>query len=80
MLAAIDHSASRAEEHYHLALALAFELDMRPLVAHCHFGLGTLHRRTDKRDHAQEHLVAARTMYREMGMTYWLEQAEAELK
>jgi hypothetical protein len=45
---------------------------------HCHFGLGTLHRRTEKRDHAQEHLVTARTMYREMGMTYWLEQAEAE--
>ena len=29
---------------------------------------------------AQEHRTIATTMYREMGMTYWLEQAEAELK
>jgi hypothetical protein len=29
---------------------------------------------------AQEHLTTATTMYREMGMTYWLEQAEAELR
>ena len=29
---------------------------------------------------AQEHLTTATTMYRGMGMTYWLEQAEAELQ
>ena len=52
---------------------------MRPLVAHCHLGLGKLHRRTCKREQAHEHLSAAATMYREMGMTYWMEQAEAEL-
>jgi hypothetical protein len=27
----------------------------------------------------QEHLTTATTMYREMGMTYWLEKAEVEL-
>jgi hypothetical protein len=27
---------------------------------------------------AQDHLATATTMYREMGMTYWLEKAEAE--
>jgi hypothetical protein len=27
-----------------------------------------------------EHLTTATTMYREMGMKYWLEQAEAELR
>ena len=32
--------AAIAEGHYHDALALASELGMRPLVAHCHFGLG----------------------------------------
>ena len=41
---------------------------MRPLVAHCHLGLGKLYRRTGKRDEAQEHLTTATTMYREMGM------------
>ena len=53
---------------------------MRPLVAHCHLGLGKLYRRTDKREQAREHLTAATTMYRERGMTYWLEKAEAETK
>jgi hypothetical protein len=39
-----------------------------------------LHRRTGQREQAQEHLTIATTMYREMGMTYWLEQAEAEMR
>ena len=68
-----------AEECYQRALALASELDMRPLVAHCHLGLGKLYRRTDKRELAREHLATATTMYREMGMTYWLEKAEGEM-
>jgi pimeloyl-[acyl-carrier protein] synthase len=53
---------------------------MRPLVAHCHLGLARLHRRTGKREQAQEHLTTATTMYREMGMTYWLDRATTELK
>jgi tetratricopeptide (TPR) repeat protein len=65
---------------YRNAADLAFELGMRPLIAHCHLGLGKLYLRTDKREQAQEHLTTATTMYREMGMTYWLEKAEAELK
>jgi hypothetical protein len=67
-----------AQESYRSALELAEELKMRPLVAHCHLGLGKLYHRTDKREEAQEHLTTATTMYREMGMTYWLENAEAE--
>ena len=39
-----------------------------------------LHWRTGKREQAHEHLTAATTLYREMGMAYWLEQAEAELR
>jgi hypothetical protein len=53
---------------------------MRPLVAHCHLGLARLHRRTGKREQAQEHLTTATTMYREMRMTYWLDRATTELK
>ena len=67
-----------AAAHYGAAMTLASELDMRPLVAHCHLGLGTLYRRTGKQHAAQEHLTTATTMYREMEMTYWLEKAEAE--
>jgi DNA-binding SARP family transcriptional activator len=68
--------AERGEAHYREALGLADQLGMRPLAAHCHLGLGKLYRRTGKRELAREHLTTATTMYREMGMTYWLEQAE----
>jgi len=69
-----------AEGYYGEALALAGELGMRPLVAHCHLGLGKLYRRTGKRDKAREHLATVATMYREMDMRFWLEQAEAEMR
>jgi tetratricopeptide (TPR) repeat protein len=69
-----------AEGHYRDALALAEELEMRPLVAHCHLGLSKLRHRTGDPGQAQEHLTIATAMYREMGMTYWPEQAEAELR
>jgi hypothetical protein len=52
---------------------------MRPLVAHCHLGLGTVFRRKGKRDQAREHLTIAASMYRDMDMALWLEKAEAEI-
>jgi tetratricopeptide (TPR) repeat protein len=71
--------ANSAEHHYWEALRRAEERGMRPLVAHCHFGLGKLQRRRGDREQTQEHLTTAMAMYREMGMTYWLKQAKAEL-
>jgi class 3 adenylate cyclase/tetratricopeptide (TPR) repeat protein len=71
--------AARGEVHYGQSLALAQPRSMRPLVAHCHLGLGKLYHRTDKREQAHEHLATATTMYRDMGMMYWLEKAEAEM-
>jgi hypothetical protein len=68
-----------AEARYREAMALADDLGMRPLVAHCHLGLSKLYRRTGNRQEAQEHLATATTMYREMDMRFWLEQAEAEI-
>ena len=65
-----------AEDHYRAAMALAEELGMRPLVAHCHLGLGKLYRQTGDRAKAQEHLATASAMYREMDMGFWLAQAE----
>jgi hypothetical protein len=52
----------------------------RALIAHCHLGLGKLYRRTGKREQAHEHLTTATTMYREMDMPFWLEQAEREIE
>ena len=50
------------------------------LVAHRHLGLSKLYRRTGKRQEAQEHLATATTLYRDMEMPFWLEQAEEERK
>jgi hypothetical protein len=46
----------------------------------CHLGLGKLYRCTSKRTEAHESLTTATTMYREMGMWFWLEKAEAEMR
>jgi tetratricopeptide (TPR) repeat protein len=68
-----------AEARYREALALAEELAMRPLEAHCRRGLGRLYHRTGDRAKSEQHLAAAATMYREMDIDLWLEKAEAEL-
>jgi class 3 adenylate cyclase/tetratricopeptide (TPR) repeat protein len=67
-----------AEAHYQQAISLAGELGMRPLVAHCHLGLGKLYRRTGDAVKAQDHLHTAATMYREMDMRSWRDQVDAE--
>jgi tetratricopeptide (TPR) repeat protein len=72
--------AENADGYYRQAMMLAEPSGMRPLVAHCHLGLGKLYRRRDDHVQAQEHLTTATAMYREIGMTYWPEQAEAELR
>jgi class 3 adenylate cyclase len=77
-LAASPSDVVTVEERYREAMTLAGTLEMRPLLAHCHLGLGKLYRRTGKRLDADVHLATATTMYREMGMTYWLEKAEAD--
>ena len=68
-----------AEAHYGAAMTLASELSMRPLIAHCHLGLGKVHRRTGDGVKAQEHLTTAMAMYREMRMDFWLEKAKAAM-
>jgi tetratricopeptide (TPR) repeat protein len=70
---------AQAEAHYSQAFALADELGMRPLQAHCHLGLGTLYTKIGQREQAQTALSTAIEMYRAMDMTFWLPQAEAAL-
>jgi len=72
--------ADDADGSYREALTLAQDLGMRPIIAHCRLGLGKLSRRTGRHEHAQEHLATATTMYRDMGMQFWLQKAEAEMK
>jgi tetratricopeptide (TPR) repeat protein len=69
-----------AEAHYRQALALADELGMRPLVAHCHRGLGTLYATIGQWEHARAELSTAIELYRAMDMTFWLPEVEATLE
>jgi tetratricopeptide (TPR) repeat protein/class 3 adenylate cyclase len=71
--------AEQAEAHYRQALALAEELSMRPLQAHCHASLGTLYTTTGRWEQACTELAAAIALYRAMAMTFWLSQTEATL-
>jgi tetratricopeptide (TPR) repeat protein len=69
----------QAEAYYQQALALADELGMRPLVAHCHRSLGTLYAAIGQREQVRTALAAAMTLYRAMDMTFWLPATEAAL-
>jgi predicted ATPase len=70
---------AQAKAHYQQALALAEALGMRPLQAHCHFGLGSLYAKIGHREQALTELSIALELYRAMAMTFWLPQAEAAL-
>jgi tetratricopeptide (TPR) repeat protein len=65
--------------YYCQGLAVAEELRMRPLQAHCHRGLGTVYATTGQRAQAHTELGIAIALYRAMDMTFWLPQTEAAL-
>ncbi len=73
-------SVPDAEEALHRALALATELEMRPLVAHARLGLGRWCRRAGQRADAEEHLRAAAALFGELEMRFWAAQAESALE
>jgi tetratricopeptide (TPR) repeat protein len=68
-----------AATYYRQSLALAEELGMRPLQAHCHLGFGMLYTRTGQREQARAELSTAIELYRAMDMHFWLPQVEAAL-
>jgi len=53
---------------------------MRPLVARCHAGLAKLFRRMGAQTDSDAHLHTATAMFRDMGMTFWLEKLASEMK
>jgi tetratricopeptide (TPR) repeat protein len=67
-----------AEVSYREALTLAGELGMRPLVAHCHLGLGTMYAKIGQLERARADLSTAIDLYRAMETSFWLARAEAE--
>jgi len=68
-----------AEDYYCQALALAEELGMRPLVAHCHRDLGMLSLKRGRGAQAHAELSVASALYRTMEMSFWLPQTEEAL-
>jgi class 3 adenylate cyclase/tetratricopeptide (TPR) repeat protein len=70
---------AQAETHYRESAATAEAQGQRPIVAHCHLGLGRLFSCIGKRQEASEHFAIAKTMYREMDMAFWLAQVEQEM-
>ena len=71
---------AKAEQYFRQCLALSQERGMRPLVAHCHLGLGRVYRRTAREREASAELAYACALYRETAMQFYLQQAEAELE
>jgi tetratricopeptide (TPR) repeat protein len=71
-------AAVQAEHAFREAMALAGELGMRPLEAHCHLGLGMLYRRTGDVTRAKEQLTLALGLFDEMTMELWVARATAE--
>jgi hypothetical protein len=61
---------AHAATHDRQALALAEELSMRPLQAHCHRGLCTLYGTTGQWEQARTELSAAVDLYQAMEMTF----------
>jgi ATP/maltotriose-dependent transcriptional regulator MalT len=70
----------RAEQHYRKGLAVAEQLGMRPLAGHCHWGLGRLAGRRGDAEGARGALDAARELFREMEMSFWLRQLETVVR
>jgi tetratricopeptide (TPR) repeat protein len=69
----------KAEHHYLAAIALAAELEMRPLLARGHLGIGRLYIRARDRDRAEDHLLTATRLFITMDMPLWLRQAASSL-
>jgi tetratricopeptide (TPR) repeat protein len=69
----------QAIHSYHQAIDQAAELKMRPLLAHCHLGLGQLYLGNGRIEEARAEIEAAVDLYRSMDMGFWLPHAEAAL-
>jgi hypothetical protein len=72
-------AVGEAEGYYGQALSLAEELEMRPLQARTHLGLGRVLRLSGERERAEDHLATALGLLREMDMRFWLSRAAEEL-
>ena len=75
-----NFDSEKSKRYYQEAMSLADELGMRPLLAHCHSGLGKLYRKTGLEESAKENLKTAVTMFRDMDMPFWLNKMEDDIQ
>ena len=68
-----------AEKHYLLAIEHASQLGMRPLLAHCYFGLGRLYIENANHKKGIRNLNDAAKLYYELQMPLWIEKIDAML-
>jgi len=73
-----NERTEKAGVFYRQAVEIAGQLEMRPLIAHCRYGLGKLHQGTGKAAEARAELQEAIDLYRALEMTFWLPNARAE--
>jgi len=56
---------------YRASIGIAGALGMRPVLAHCHSGLGRVYERYGRGDEARSSKAEAEAVYRELGMVSW---------
>jgi class 3 adenylate cyclase/tetratricopeptide (TPR) repeat protein len=66
---------SEGERHYLAAIALAGELEMRPLLARCHLAIGRMYVRAGAHEQAENHFLTATRLFSAMHMPLWLRRA-----
>jgi hypothetical protein len=69
----------QAEACYRQALTVGNELALRPRLAHCHLGLGTLCAKIGRREQARAELSTPLELYHAMDIVFWLLRAKAAL-
>ena len=71
---------AEAETCYRRAFRVSNELGMRPLQAHCNFGLGMVYAAKGAESQARAELSAAINLFRSMNMAFWALRAESARK
>jgi tetratricopeptide (TPR) repeat protein len=74
-----ESTGASAEACFLKAWDIATALGMKPLAAHCHFGLAKHYRRVRARHEARARFEAALQAFRELGMDRWATESEAAL-
>jgi len=69
----------QAIQLYGKAIERARDLGMRPLLAHCHLGLGQLYLKKGRSKEAHSELSVALDLYRSIDMSFWVPQVESAL-